>query len=539
LVLVCIFLAAGTLTALHPMVLSGFVLIQTDLTDTRFNNYILEHSFRWVQGDPRHGSFWDPPFFYPAPNTNAYGDILLGSAPIYWLLRVLGLHYDSAFQGWMVTVLALNFLAALLLLQRGLKFSLLPSLAGSFLFAYGSIRIAQLSHQQLLPQFFSLLAIFALIRLFQAEAEPGSPPTRGGSGWVFLFFASLVLQVYAGFYLGWFLAFGLAVSLVFVCLIPPCRRSLGRLLLRHWPGGLATLALSCLALVWFVLHYSQACQEVGGRPWWEVKSMLPRLKSWLNLGPENWLYAYIFPSFDFSTLPMEHEHRIGLGFITAILCLMGLWQLRRTPWGRVAGLSFLVIFGSSLFWLGWSPWRLIHHYVPGGAAIRGVTRISLLLLIPLSLGLTAALERFKVHSGLVILCILIVMAEQVQTTHYYDKLADRQRVAALAAQVPQDARAFFYAHFSGPGYLTKEIHCLDAMWAQMLAGVPTVNGYSGWSPKGWEKEFRAEVKSFSETPALKIRLQNWLMTSGKEDDAIVVIPVDKGVILSLELPKTQ
>src|SRR5687768_1748130 len=94
------FCLAAVVLAMHPTVLSGLRLIQTDLGDTRLNMYLLEHSYRWVRGEPSHGDFWSPPFFYPAHNTAAYTDLLLGAAPLFWAWRVLGAVPDTAFQLW-------------------------------------------------------------------------------------------------------------------------------------------------------------------------------------------------------------------------------------------------------------------------------------------------------------------------------------------------------------------------------------------------------------------------------------------------------
>ena len=80
-ILFCLFLFAGMLTVFHPTIFSGFALVQTDPGDTRFNNYILEHGFLWISGDPLHTRFCDPPMFYPAKNTAAFSDILLGGRP--------------------------------------------------------------------------------------------------------------------------------------------------------------------------------------------------------------------------------------------------------------------------------------------------------------------------------------------------------------------------------------------------------------------------------------------------------------------------
>ena len=61
----------GIIIAHHPMIASGFRRIQTDLSDSRFNHYLLEHGYRWVRREPLHLDFWSPPFFYPAKNAAA------------------------------------------------------------------------------------------------------------------------------------------------------------------------------------------------------------------------------------------------------------------------------------------------------------------------------------------------------------------------------------------------------------------------------------------------------------------------------------
>jgi hypothetical protein len=136
------------------MILSGFDLIQTDPGDTRFNNYILEHGYCWIIGDNAHRNFWNPQIIFPATNTTAYQDIILGAAPICWLFRAFTLPYDTSFQLWMMTVCALNFFLTFLLLRRGFGLSIIASCGGAYVFAFGGIRISQLGHQQLLPQFY-------------------------------------------------------------------------------------------------------------------------------------------------------------------------------------------------------------------------------------------------------------------------------------------------------------------------------------------------------------------------------------------------
>ncbi len=98
-------LAVGTLVVFWPTIVSHLAMMQTDPVDTRLNNYILEHGFRWMRGDEPHRSFWDPPFFWPQRNVAAYSEILLGGAPVHWMTRAIAVVPDTAFEVWMMVTL--------------------------------------------------------------------------------------------------------------------------------------------------------------------------------------------------------------------------------------------------------------------------------------------------------------------------------------------------------------------------------------------------------------------------------------------------
>jgi len=60
-------------------------------------------------------------------------------------------------------------------------------------------------------------------------------------------------------------------------------------------------------------------------------------------------------------------------------------------------------------------------------------------------------------------------------------------VSALAARVGKDCMAFYYSPVlsdSRDAPPQFKLH-LDAMWAALETGVPTINGYSGKDPRGW------------------------------------------------------
>ncbi len=511
--------------AFHPTILSGFQQMQTDLGDTRLNHYILEHSFRWLTGDSLHARFWNPPFFYPQTNVAAYTDILVGAAPLYWLWRGLGVDPDTSFQIWMLAVMSLNFLAAYLWLRRGLRWSLhlepLAASVGAFIFAYGSARVAQLSHQQLLPHFYTIAALYALTRILSptAEGEVDAVPATGRrtTAWIVVLFASVTLQLYAGFYLGWFLLLALQVATVWLLLLALCspgfrRRAIPRLwsiISGHWRVIAAASLASAAILAPMALHYLSAGKEVGYRDFdQETISMAPRILSWLNVGYGSWLYGRQASLAQF-VFPAAQEHRLGLGFVTTLTAAAGFWWgIRQRPWLRFVAVCALTIgVVVTLFPGGFTPWRYLHGIIPGADAIRALARIGILMLIPAGLGVALGIQwilnarasgsavplpRAKASTlstafaaGLAMVCV----AEQGRTTGHHDKFKSRAQVESIVGQIGSGSscEAFFFSPLMQPGQLTEDWKFqVDAMWAQMLSGVPTVNGYSGNDPPGWD-----------------------------------------------------
>jgi hypothetical protein len=472
-----LFAIIGLFAVFHPTILSGLGLIQTDPGDTRLNNYILEHGYRWIIGDNLHRKFWNPPIFFPATNTAAYSDILLGTAPIYWLFRAFHLPYDTSFQLWMMTVLLLNFLLTFLLLNRVLGLSIIASCGGAYIFAFGGIRISQLGHQQLLPQFYSIVVIYCLFQIFKKPDQPGHHGPVHNIIIIPLFFTSAALQLYASFYLGWFLCFGLLVLLIVSLVFQESRFSLLYFLKINWPVMLISVLLFLLAMSWMGYHYMICYHEMGNRTWSETADQVPRLLSWMDMGPDNWVYAWTRKYLNFSSLQLEWEHRIGLGLLTMGIALMGMIKMSKMFWGKLVLLAFLIIAALAfMFPGGWTPWHLVRYLLPGAGAIRGVARLSLLWLIVFSFGVAFFLDGLK-HKKLAILLLFLVCLEQIQTTPSYSKSAMRAEVNNLAQLIPKNCTTFYYLPRDYGKYQ------LNAMWAQMITEIPTINAFSDWYPK--------------------------------------------------------
>ncbi|MBK7857026.1 MAG: hypothetical protein IPJ65_00120 [Archangiaceae bacterium] len=453
--------------ACWPTLSSGFRQMQTDPADTRHLNYVLEHDYRWLCG---HAELWNPPFFWPEPNVAAYTELMLGVLPLYAPWRAVGFEPDTAFQLWVLTVLVLNALAAHLLFRRGLGFAPLPALAGAWLTAFGSGRMAQINHQHLLPCFFTLLAVYALVRLFRG----------GGRGYVALFFAMLTLQLWAGLQVGWLFCFWLGVVLLWSLAFAETRPKVLQLLRTHAVALSVGAVTSGLLLLPLVLPYRAAAAAAGARSFDEAVVYLPQLQSWLYQGPHSVLYAWLADLSVFSRLPAEGEHRIGVGLVTTgVMVLM----LREKGWPRVLGATVLTVLVLATLYRGRvSPWQGVMAVVPGANGIRAVARIGLSMAFPAAIAVACFAARTRRLGWLV---VLFCVAEQLQQLpNAYSKEQVRADVAHVAHGVRGGCRAFFYAPRDQEKYDEKTQ--LDAMWASLWVGVPTVNGYSSHFPRGWQ-----------------------------------------------------
>jgi hypothetical protein len=480
----------GVFLTFRPTLLSGFQWMQTDPGDTRLNNYFLEHGYLWITGHPLHSTFWNPPFYYPEKNVLAYSDTLLGVAPFYWVVRALGFLPDTAYQLWTILLLGIDFGVAYWVLRQ-IRFGRFPAIAGSYLFAFANIRTSQLGHAQLLPQFFNCTVLLGLYALFEGTMTwPWIKSfDQRNRFWILVIAASTVAQIYAGFYLGWFTVFGFTVLTTISLFFSSSRSALWAVIHNHWIFLLCTGLVAFLILYPMGYHYWLASHEVGMRSFSAISPMLLRAQSWLNMGDESIVYGFLHRFSAFRKIPMLGEQRAGLGLMTFSAVAMGYYleypkklSMRLAFWFWLS-IGILTVYTGRRFF-GIEPWEAVYSIFPGAQAIRAVSRICLLTLIPAVLGLAYFFQSFDQHrilKGGLFVCIVL---EQLNSTYFYDKKQIRREVEKIAQSVPEFCQVFFYSPASPPNAPDYKLQ-LDAMWAGLLLNKPTLNGMSGNSPKDW------------------------------------------------------
>lgn len=474
---------AGLVMAHHQMVLSGFAVTQNDLGDTRFVHYLLEHALKWVLGEPLHQDYWSPPFFAPTTGHLAWSENLAGAAWVYFPFRIF-FEPHNAFQAWGLALGVLNFASAFLLLERAFKFSRVGSAVGAALFAYSAVRINQTMHWQLFPHFYTPLAAYAAYML----ANASQLTERQRVGHIALLAAAAVGQLWASIYLGWFLVFVFVIGLALGLCWEKTRAELWALLKGH-PWTLILSGLLSIAVLYPMgWRYYAVAGQFGGRPFEEALTMLPRATTWLHMGHDSWLWGSLAKWQMFQRIPMEHEQRCGFGLIATALAAYTFIKLRREQKVVYVGVLLLVLLLITTLYSndGTTPWRIVHTYFPAAQAIRAVSRAAIVYMLGISVGVAAGLtllaKNEKLKWAVLPLGALLVL-EQGYHTPAFSKADNRRDIAAVISAIEPGCEVFVMSPAQGYGPYWK--YQLDAMWASMVAGVPTMNGYSGQNPKDW------------------------------------------------------
>jgi hypothetical protein len=527
-------LVVGLIMAFHPTLLSGFERLQTDLGDTRLNNFILEHGWRWLSGETG-VRLWHPSFFYPAPNALAYGDLLLSFGPLYWPWRAVGLGEVASFQLWMIGIAIANFAVCFLFLRRAMGFDRFGAALGSFMISFAASRVGQLGHQQMFPIFFVIGALWAALSMVRS-ATAGE--ARGRDRWAaFALVGCLLAQLYGSYYN---FAFSLAIltaAALTALVVARWRITLLSVVRIHWKHIAGAGCLAVVLALPAAVHYLEAVGTVQPRPVGAAVAVLPRLVSYVFVNQQSWCYGWMTGIDLIRRLPVRHEHAVGLGFIATGCLLWVVWRTHshsavRFAVAVVAVLGVLVTMFPGRIRL----WVILYHAFPPFQGVRAVSRIGMLLAIPAGIAVGWMVSRRGGWARARLATALAVLAclEQGVTTRSVEVATVSVRADELAARVDRSAEAFLVVprNASRRG---ESWHQLDAMWAARRTGVPTVNGYSGNRPPGWDfGDLRLGPEDGVDVA--RRRLDAWAGTMGLDPARIQVLVVDAAAHVPPEEP---
>lgn len=470
-----------------PMFLGLGKLLPGDRGDGRLNLYFLEYGYGWLSGDPARVNFWDAPFFYPAINTMAYSDVLLGIAPVYWLGRVTGLDEFASLQVLYLALYLLNFGAMYWLLRKVCQLSSLGAALGALLFAFSPPRNYAMGHIQTAGTFYIPLLWGCLIESFRC----GKADWWRRAGWIFGAAACGVALFYAGFYIFFFTALGSGIFVAALLLTGEGRGDILTYCRRNWPVLATAALLSALLIQPGAAHYRMASRMFpGDRPFASIE--FPSLATFINTA--SFFYKAVLPA----AMAKTFGSRMGIGIITLLAVWYGLYRMgRRSVYlgalGATAAVLLLLTLDLTAPWL----WRPIYELAPGAHAIRIASRVILVLLLIYGFALAWLVDALP---GKFRWVLLLVIAIEFAGTGYvkWDAVAEKQRMHRLEAAVPAGREPLL---LSSDGEKVPYYTDLDAMWLGLKTGRPVINGYSGNQPPGYAAMRSLQPGAFDNLPS--------------------------------------
>ena len=481
-------------------VLAGGPDLPGGLGDPRFNLYVLEHIHRWIVGvEP---SLLSPPMFYPYPHTLGFSDMHAGTAWLYAIGRLVGLDGYGAFKLWFAVGYVASYGAAYVALRR-LAFDRTLAAVGAFAFAFCLPAIVKIGHAQLA---YRIGVPFCALFAFHLVERP-TPSALVGLA------LATAVQFLCSIYLGVF------------CLLMIVAVVLGALTVRtggrpraalEWSrGSIAALAaprayltpwaLAALLLVVFalttLLYHRYVSDLYGfGRSWGEIASMLPRPTSFLLMdGLGYWGPVSRALGADIPGPVRASEHQLFLGVPMLLLFAVAAVRAVLPGAGRTLRLWVIAALAAPavIVLIGDGTGYELLVLLPGFDAVRAVSRYVLVGAFPVTVAVLVLLRdhgpfptgihRMGVHAAALVLALwltldIFLLVGGARPGESFEARVDAAIEVAEAAR-PEgtgDALAFVVGG-SQPIHLTE----IDAMLAAQRLGVPTINGYSGNFPPGY------------------------------------------------------
>jgi hypothetical protein len=485
-----VFLSLGLGVVLQPYVTMH--KMPGDLGDASFNLSLLEFFYRTLSDllQGKLADFVDAPFYYPWPRVTNFSDTHWGDAEVYALFRALGMNLITAFQAWLIAAFGLTYLSTFVSL-RMLSLRAFGAAVGAFVFTFCLPMMAQVGHAQLIYRLWIPPAVLVLHRCLTRQS------LRAGSACMLFLGLQLAVSIYLGLFLSLLLAgYAAALWLFARNLLPP----------RLWPcfsradaaefigaGFLLVVALLVLAVV-LIPYYKVQSMYGFSRSWGEIEAILPRPGSYLLAGASR-LWPNLSAEFNYPPWPNEHQIFPGLSVILPLVYFGFSKQARKrqplaAPMLAVTAMVFIATIdmsGYSLYWL--------LYQIPGFDAVRAVTRIILVLMLPLAALLGMMIDDLTrtpptlVPHRLIATALALFVVGECSLVHLYSSSPSDWRArmdtldARLPRQLPANAILAIASYPGWPGLLQTQT---DAELAAARLGIVTVNGYSGSNPPKWK-----------------------------------------------------
>lgn len=201
----------------------------------------------------------------------------------------------------------------------------------------------------------------------------------------------------------------------------------------------------------------------------------------------------------------------------------GLYLMRWRTSIKLLMAAAAILVATATMYGDFSPWRLlVREWLPGAGAIRALWRISMLLLLPATIGFGMATQQLAIKKLFIpaVLLVLLCVGEQASVAPWIDKRLERQHISRISQKVAPDCKAFFLV-------CTEISSCksslLDGMWVNLKTGIPTANGRYGHFPPDYDALTNTKAASAEDIHLIKAALRDWELQHNLEIGTICLI----------------
>ena len=476
--------------------------------DGRLTMLVTEHWYHVFCGK---ASVKDLNIFFPAENTIAYSDMLLGYGIIHSFLRFLGMNIYLAYRLTIVLVHITGVITLFILLKTVFDTDYGWALFGAITAFSGTAYALYIGHTQLIAVGFVPGACI----LFAKAVRPGIARWKRVA-FMEAAIAQCILILYTAWYIFLFSAIFLGIlALAELVVILWKRRDLLGIVKNEYRNFLPECLLYVLSFaimaVPFVLLELPLLKVSGGRQYETISVFMPTVTDLFNVSEKNWLAGGLIEKLGISRLGLQLEPKPGFNIIIwLVLAIETVLLIKRRKTMRKDDFSvyfliaaFAVVFICCLLPIRFgetarSLWWIVYHIVPGASSIRAMCRFLVFMTLPVSVILSKTGDYLNKHSehyhpgsaryhfcmcGLII-AMFIANITNMGVTSSWNARKETEFMDSVPA--PPDDCAVFWLSNPNNERAGAPFYQLDAHMISDRFGIPTINGYSGLTPREWE-----------------------------------------------------
>lgn len=486
---------------------SGFHNLLGDSHDSVLITYLLEHWFQAFHGQV---AWQSPAIFYPIKGVLGWSEGFLLFEVFYAPLRLFGCDMFLAAQLTVVLFSLVGFTSFVCLARVAFGAQRWIALIGGLAFTFANNLWLHVYWTQLLAVWMVPGILLLGVIAFRASAE--HPVRSLALGATCGLLAALLF--FTSFYVAWFSTLAAGVVCL-ILLLAGRRRGVGGLLTHVRCSRWLLLAIGlafAVGLIPFLVVYLPAQSQVTHFSYAVTMLAAPRTPDLFNFGTGNvfWTPAVhqVFPSINNGWSALTYAVTPLLMAFAVIGSAAALWTCRKEERNAAVAARWAAVLAATAVVLSILPvntgfgslWRVVWH-IPGATAIRRTNRLGVVTGLVASLALVCAASEIYRATGArtyramwrtaIVVLVIFAAVEQFNTT----PMAGLHRSAELAflrssTAPPSVCRSFYVldAKRRVNFYSAYDVAVADQMDAMLISerySIPTLNGHTGYPPKGW------------------------------------------------------